>query len=178
MKEVSGVWERVENFIQQGQAIVPVNKEGVGDVVRLVDVDGAELDLDVQAQTFLKHVLAYFGADLVTLRRRYGQVVGKQKMVPLPLSRSFVLVPFNMRKPIGRQSRTGWVVFRRVKGVQEVGEARSELVLARYRLVVYHSQAFCLQQLRNARLVQLEYGALHDRLAESLVGEVPFPYSK
>lgn len=171
-------WEWVEPFIQRGQAIIPVNKEGVGDIVRIVDLSGEEHDLAMQAQTFLKHVLAFFGADLTTLRRRYGQVVGKQKMVPLPLSRSFVLVPFNMRKPIGRQSRTGWVVSRRVKGVREVGDTLSELMLSRYTLRVYHSRAFCLQQLRNARLVQLEYAELHARLTETMVSEAPLSYSK
>ena len=31
-------WEAVEQFIQKGQAILPVNKPGVGDVTRLVDL--------------------------------------------------------------------------------------------------------------------------------------------
>lgn len=171
-------WEAVEQFIQKGQAILPVNKPGVGDVTRLVDLVGRERDLAMQATTFLKHVLAFFGADLVTLRRRFGPLIGKKKMVPLPLSSTRILIPFNTREAIGRQTRTGWVVACRVMGVEERSEVRTAIQLINYTVEVHHSHAFCMQQLRYARLVQLEFDALHKRLAESQVSESSSPYSE
>ncbi|GGK28911.1 hypothetical protein GCM10010965_22180 [Caldalkalibacillus thermarum] len=154
-------WQNIEFFVSKGQAILPVNVPETGDIAMLVDQKGQEHFVQVQAQTFLKQVLAYFGTDLPTLRRRYGQVIGKKKMIPLPLSSRWVLAPFNTRQPIGRQSRTGWILAEAVRGIREHSPALSELELNHYSVKVYHSKLFCQQQLRSARLVQLEFDQLH-----------------
>ncbi|MDQ0338520.1 hypothetical protein J2S00_001306 [Caldalkalibacillus uzonensis] len=169
-------WQTLEFFVARGQAILPVNVPGEGDIVMLVDHQGEEYYVGVHAQTFLKQLLTYFGTDLHTLRRRYGQVIGKKKMIPLPLSSGWVLAPFNTRRPIGRQSRTGWILTEAVQEVQEHAPTLSELKLHHYTVMVYHSKLFCQQQLRSARLVQLEFDQLHQR--RPVVKEHPWPYSR
>jgi hypothetical protein len=67
----------------------------------------------------------------------------------------------------------GWV-----KGVQERSEVRTAIQLVNYTLEVHHSKAFCLQQFRSARLVQLEFMELHQRLTETMVSEMAGLYSK
>lgn len=154
-------WVVVERFILRGQAFLPINKEGKGDIVKLIFDEGNTLLVDVQGRTFFNQVLAYFGADAQSIRGRYGPVIGKKQMVPFPLSTQWVLIPFYTRVPIGRQSRTGWIVGQRISEIKEVSRGKSSIALNRAEVLVYHSKRFCQQQLRHARLVLLEYEQVH-----------------
>lgn len=157
-------WLPVEEFIRRGQAFVPVNAEGKGDVVKLIYVDASTELVDVHVETFLKHVLAFFGTDLLSLRRRYGPTIGKKQLIPLPLSNQYTLVPFNTRQPIGRQTCTGWVHFSKIAALQEVTPYMTNLQLQRYTLPVFHSPSFTHSQIRHARLIELEYLEVHRQL--------------
>ncbi len=154
-------WLAVEQFVARGQAFMPVNAEGKGDIVKLLFPGGQTYLLDVQARTFLKQILRFFGGDLLSLRKRYGQVIGKKQLIPLPLSRQWTLVPFNMRIPIGRQDRTGWVVAQYVHQIEELSPTVTDIHLEQMKIRVYHSRTFCLQQMRSARLVQAEFEEIH-----------------
>lgn len=151
----------VYRFISEGQAFIPVNAIGKGDVVQLIYMDGSTQLVDVQAETFLKHVLAYFGAELKPLRKRYGSAIGKKQLVPLPLSRNWTLIPFITREAIGRQSRTGWFVFSMIRRFQEIAPQETKLYLQDYSITILHSARFTRKQMLNAKLVEAEYERIH-----------------
>lgn len=151
----------VYKFIIEGQAFIPVNAVGKGDVVQIIYVDGSTQLVDLQVQTFLKHVLDYFGAELKPLRRRYGGAIGKKQLVPLPLSRNWTLIPFNTREAIGRQARTGWFVFSMIERLQEIAPQETKLFLHDYSITILHSARFTRKQILNARLVEAEYDRIH-----------------
>lgn len=154
-------WLTIEHFVSKGQAFLPVNAVGKGDIVQLIYQDGSTQLIDVQAQTFLKHVLSFFGTDLLSLRRRYGRVIGKKQLVPLPLSKQWTLVPFNTREAIGRQTRTGWIVFSKIQHLLEKNPHQTTIQLHEYSVMIYHSERFTFEQLRNAKLVEVEFEQIH-----------------
>jgi hypothetical protein len=155
-------WKEVKHFVSLGQAFVPINLENRGDSVKLFFKDGTTVCLDMQANLFLKRLLTFFGTSAAINRHRYGELVGKKQLVPIALSYGFTLIPFNVREPIGRQSRIGWFVSREIERFQKKSPHVTIVQLSSHNIPVFHSQKFCLDQLKNAKWIEMCYGEIHE----------------
>lgn len=152
----------VERFLIDGSAFVPHNHEGVGDQLIVMLANGEKVQVRMKAQTFLEQVVRFFGSDLVALRKLYGQVIGRRYQVPLPLTAQFTLVPYKVRKPIGRQGAHGWFVAEQIRGLKRKSRVSTTIYLiGKYEITVLQSLESCEQQLRHVLLVQHHYAKLH-----------------
>ncbi|QIZ69127.1 competence protein ComK [Geobacillus subterraneus] len=156
-------WKEVKKFTSTGQAFVPVNVEGRGDSVELFFKNGETQQLDMQCSLFLKQLLTFFGTSVSINRHRYGELVGKKQLVPIVLSYGFTIIPFNVRQPIGRQSRVGWFVSREIERFQQRSHQFTLVHLSSgHQVPVLHSRKFCLDQLKNAKWIEMCYGEIHE----------------
>lgn len=155
-------WKEVKHFAALGQAFVPVNLENRGDSVKLFFRDGTTRCLDMRSDLFLKQLLTFFGTSAAINRHRYGELVGKKQLVPIVLSYGFTLIPFNVREPIGRQSRIGWFVSREIERFRKKSSHITIVELSSHDIPVFHSQKFCLDQLKNAKWIEMCYGEIHE----------------
>lgn len=154
--------EKVEQFLSAGQAFLPTNVENKGDSVKLFYKDGSIELLDMQCESFLAKLLAYFGISVSANRNRYGKLVGKKQLVPIVLSYGITLIPFNVRDPIGRQSRIGWFVTKDISRFKKETQHKTLILFAKHEISVMHSEKFCLEQLKNAKCIELCYGQIHE----------------
>jgi hypothetical protein len=155
-------WKKVERFLSAGQAFVPVNAENKGDSVQLYFKDGSIELLDMQSDTFLSKLLYYFGTSVVANRNRYGKLVGKKQLVPIVLSYGITLIPYNVREPIGKQTRIGWFITKEISSFYKKSPHHTLVQLSQHEIPVMHSEKFCFEQLKNARCIELCYGEIHE----------------
>lgn len=154
-------WRAVERFISMGQAFLPVNYEGQGDVVSILFKNGQEEKLSMSADSFLKQLLMYYGTSISASRQRYGYFLGKKQLVPIPLSYGATIVPYHTREAIGRQTRTGWFVASEINGFKKLDQHQTILTLSEHGVTVFHSKKFCFEQLKNARWIEFCFQELH-----------------
>ena len=155
-------WRKVESFLATGQAFVPVNVKDQGDSVQLYLKDGSSELLDMQCGTFLNKLLTKFGTSMSANRNRYGTLVGKKQLVPIILSYGITLIPFNVREPIGKQTRNGWFITREISSFRKQSPYHTIVQLDQHEINVMHSEKFCFEQLKNARCIELCYGEIHE----------------
>lgn len=154
-------WSQVERFLASGQAFVPINVESKGDAVQVLFKDGSVETLDMNCELFLAKLLAYFGTSVSANRNRYGKLVGRKQLVPIVLSYGITLVPFNVRVPIGKQTRVGWVIAKEITCF--VTKPHKTLIqLSKHEIRVLNSEKFCFEQLKNAKCIELYYGQIHE----------------
>ncbi|WP_096203188.1 competence protein ComK [Bacillus sp. FJAT-45350] len=154
-------WPHVEEFLSYGQAFYPVNSEGSGDVLMILLDNGDRKIVNMSCDTFLKQLLMYYGTSMSASRQRYGYFLGKKQMVPVPLSHGKTLIPFHTREPIGRQSKTGWVIAKEIDAFRKKTLHETEVQLGAHSISVKHSSKFCFEQLKNARWIELCFQELH-----------------
>lgn len=154
----------IERFIQEGQAFIPQNVKGKGDSVLLFFKDGQTEVADLRPELFLKKLVDFFCTSVAVNRNRYGSLIGKRNLVPIALSYGLVLVPYNTRETIGKQSRVGWVLSREIASMKQTSPNKTYIHLADHghQLPVLHSQKFCLDQLKNAKCIELFYREIHE----------------
>jgi len=155
-------WKLVERFLSSGQAFVPINVDNKGDSVQLFFRDGSVETFDMQSESFLSKLLSYFGTSVSANRSRYGKLVGKKQLVPIVLSYGIILIPYNVRNPVGRQTRVGWFIAKEIKHCCKESQYKTLIQLSNHEISVLHSEKFCLEQLRNARCIELCYGQIHE----------------
>lgn len=155
-------WKQIENFLSFGQAFIPINADNRGDSVQLLFKDGSMELLDMKIGSFLGKVLYYFGTSISANRNRYGKLVGKKQLVPVVLTYGITLIPFNVREPIGNQTRIGWVIAREVLDFEKKSQHETTIQLNNHDINVLHSEKFCFEQLKNARCIELCYGEIHE----------------
>lgn len=162
----------VEQFLEEGVAFLPHNEVGVGEGVRALLEDGRQEFWRVGVTGMLKALARYHAVDIKALRQRYGQMIGRAQMVPLPIAGDCLLIPFKARIPIGRQPSAGWVLVQHIRDIEELPGGCSLLRLSGgHRVKVWHSRKFCENQLRYADLVQYRYFQLHRWASPSWVLE-------
>ena len=153
-------WLLIEKFLSSGQAFVPVNIKNKGDSVQLYYQDGTTEVLDMKSTLFLSKLLHYFGTSVSANRNRYGKLVGRNQLVPLILSYGITFVPYVVRESIG--SQIGWVRAKEISGFQKKEKDKTFIQLSQHKICVMHSEKFCLDQLKNARCIELCYGEIHE----------------
>lgn len=150
----------VEHFIERLAMLMPVYREGGGDMTRVVLEDGEMWDDPRPVSIVLRAIARYFAVDLVAVRERYGDILGKRLYVPLPLSPHLVLMPLKMRTPrVQKDGTTGYVATHLLERVLEGGNTTSCHLHVRGagQIECLQSRDFARTQIRHARIVQTFY---------------------
>lgn len=91
----------IDKILEKGlSCLMPVYKNDFGNVTEIIDIDGQICIIYKTIKTILKLICKYYGADINSVRQKYGKLINQRNMVPLPLSHDLILIPFKMRKPV------------------------------------------------------------------------------
>lgn len=151
-----------ERFVASGVAFLPENVPDLGDRLRLLLDEGGVATLAVQANRFLRAIAFYYGTDVGVMRQRYGPAIGRKQLIPLPFADDWVMVPFKVRHPIGRQVVHGWFVAQHIRRMVPAAPQRTRVELSGpHAVTVHHSWKFCQAQMRHVRLVRDFYEEIH-----------------
>ncbi len=146
------------DFFHQGVAFLPSNEPDIGDVLLVLGKNGEREVVHITARSYLQQLARLFGVDLAFLRERYGKVIGKKQMIPLPLAPNWTLIPLQVRIPIGKQQAHGWVV---KQSIERIDEGKSILLKGDHQVPLLHSYQDMRRILREAQLVELQYQFFH-----------------
>jgi hypothetical protein len=150
----------VERFIEQLAVLMPIYREGGGDMTRVILQDGQEWDDPRPLYAVLKGIARHFAVDLVAVRERYGAILGKRLYVPLPLSPHLTLVPLKMRLPrVYKDGTTGYVVSGAVDKILMGSSTTCCQVEVRGAGFIdcLQSRDFAVKQMLHADIVQMYY---------------------
>jgi hypothetical protein len=152
--------EAAERFAGELAMLMPIYVPGGGDMTEIV-TEGGERWIDPRpVPLVLKSVARYYGVDLVAVRERYGDILGRRLNVPLPLSPHLVLIPLKMRLPrVQKDGTTGYVATRCIERIRPCEEPNRCCLLLGGVVEVecLQSLEFVKQQVRRARIVETFY---------------------
>lgn len=148
----------VVEFFQHGVAFLPSNEPGIGDVLLVYGKNGERDIVRLSVRGYLQQLVRFFGVDLITIRDRYGKVIGKKQMIPLPLAPEWTLLPIQVRSPIGKQQAHGWIV---KQAIERINEGKSIQLKGGHVIPLLHSYEDMRRKLREAQLAEMHFQLLH-----------------
>ncbi|WP_048601832.1 hypothetical protein [Rubeoparvulum massiliense] len=164
-----------ERWIADGVAFLPVNLQGLGDVTRLYYIDGQEEICEVPVQHFFADLTQIFGIDASLMRKRYGRLLGKSQLIPIPFSYEWTLLPLKVRSPIGRQSCYGWFLAQEIQRIEEVERLQTHVFLTGgHRIPILHPAHTIRERIRDAMVVQYQFQLLHQRISQAKERNLPY----
>ena len=140
---------------KQIAALVPCYHESMGNATEIIYLDGDSAVIPRTVKTVLRNIAAEFTVDLDASRKKYGEMLGCRRAVPVPLSAGMIMFPLKMRKAVSKNdSSRGYINFAAVKEVREAGRACSMVILENDRqLKCLHSIKNLNQHLRNCHFL-------------------------
>lgn len=91
----------INRIIEKGiSSMVPIYINESGNSTEITTKDGQSYIILKTLKTVLKIICRFYGADVKSVRIKYGKIINQKTIVPLPLSYNLVLIPFKTRKPI------------------------------------------------------------------------------
>ena len=131
-----------------------------------------------KTKTLLQAMARIFAADLKALRENYRNFLGHKGLVPLPLHRNLILVPFRVRRVQYKDhGATGYAVFNKVECVQPPDMESSDLAVSRIGMIggasfeCLEKPATIKKRLTEASQVQKEYSRFYSGRAAYPVSE-------
>lgn len=111
----------MENLLKKEiMAVIPKYEENRGNCTEIY-IDGVEpLIIDKSVKTIMRLISKHYMIDLRELKRRYGGLISSPNLVPIPLSRKDVFVPFKIRKPMYKNDGAfGYINMRYIDKIKE-----------------------------------------------------------
>lgn len=154
---------KLEDVLDVGlAALLPVYEDG--NVTKLITSVGEQI-IDVRtARTVLKNLARNFGVDLAATREKYGRLLNKRNIIPIPLAADLVLIPVKVREhPLGQNDGTlGYFNFCEIQRVEKSSGNSSTIILkCGVSIPTVVSETTVREYIKNARLVESFYMAKH-----------------
>jgi len=101
----------VDSLLEKGiVAVVPRYRDGSGDSVDFITSDGIVSSCSHTINWALKSIARYYGVDMISIKKRYSEMLGAKHNLPLPFASEAVFMPVKVRKPIvAKDGATGFV---------------------------------------------------------------------
>lgn len=114
--------ERVLN--EELMAILPQYVDNRGNCTKIYAVGLEPLILDKSIKTILRLIGKHYMIDLKELKKRYGALVSSPNLVPIPLSKRDVFIPFKTRVPMYKNDGAfGYINMRHIEKIREEKES-------------------------------------------------------
>ncbi len=97
-------WRRdINSWLNMGiYGLVPIYHKDGGNYTKLIFKSDPPIIVEKNIQTVLVRLAAFFQKDIRLIRQQAREITGQRSMNPLPITLDIILVPFKMRKPIGK----------------------------------------------------------------------------
>ena len=108
------IFESVMRLMEEGEAFIPVETEGVGFQTKVFYCNGDDELLNCTTQRYLKILAEQYGIDLKILTSNFSTIIDKKQFIPLPLAPHLVLIPFLQLRTSNKNHIKGWVNLHRI----------------------------------------------------------------
>jgi len=114
----------LEDIVDEGLAcLVPEYLKAVGNVTRVVSIKGEDIVEKKSVKSILRRLARIYAVDIISLRSKYGKIIGQKNIVPLPFSSELILVPFKTRTPMAPWDGTiGYISYSQIEKIKEDSE--------------------------------------------------------
>ena len=133
-------------------ALIPCYHQSYGNATEIVYLEEKPVIVPRTVKTVIKNLARLHAVDLKALRKKYGEMLGCKRAIPIPFSSKMILMPVRMREVISKNdSSRGYINYLMIKDVREEDEGpTSTVVLKNNReIVCYHSIKNLNQHIRN-----------------------------
>ena len=120
----------IKDWINKGMCgLVPIYHKNGGNYTKLIFEDNPPTIIEKRIHTVLVRLAAFFQKDIRLIRQQAREVTGQRSMNPLPITSDIILVPFKMRKPIGKDDgAVGYILNSAIENIVQ-GEDGVRVVL-------------------------------------------------
>lgn len=87
-------------FREDMMAIIPTYVDSKGNCTTVHRKDFDPLVLDKTIKTIIRLIGKYYMIDLNSMKKRYSPLLSSRNLIPIPLSRTDILIPFKTRVPM------------------------------------------------------------------------------
>jgi len=117
-------WRRdIKGWIDKGiYGLVPIYHKDGGNYTKLIFKSDPPILVEKRVQRVIVRLAAFFQKDIRLIRQQAGEITGQRSMNPLPITLDIILVPFKMRKPIGKDD--GAVGYILSSAIERIVQAR------------------------------------------------------
>ncbi len=97
-------WRRdISSWLNKGiYGLVPVYHKDGGNYTKLIFKSDPPIIVEKRIQTVIVRLAAFFQKDIRLIRQQAREITGQRSINPLSITLDIILVPFKMRKPIGK----------------------------------------------------------------------------
>ncbi|WP_353095836.1 competence protein ComK [Tissierella praeacuta] len=101
-------------------AILPQYVDNRGNCTKIYTMDTEPLILEKSIKTAMRLIGKHYMIDLMELKKRYRDLVSSPNLVPIPLSKRDVFIPFKTRVPMYKNDGAfGYINMRYIKKIKE-----------------------------------------------------------
>ena len=133
--------------------------------------DGSSIEHKRKVRSVIIELAGLFQKDIVLLRKQSNDVLSQKTMTPLSIAPGIIVVPFKMRKPVGKDDGTAGYVFEsHVDGIEEAKEGSILRLKCGRRLAVMEGAKTATRHMDNAMRLKnntVHYSAKNDQTAAS-----------
>ena len=116
-----------EIFQEEVMAIVPKYVESKGNCTTVHRKGLDPLVLDKTIKTVIKLVGKYYMIDLNSMKKRYSSLLSSRNLIPIPLSRNDIFIPFKTRIPMYKND--GAFSYINMKYIKEIKQKQNTTIV-------------------------------------------------
>ncbi len=95
--------QEIKEWINRGMwGLVPIYGKDGGNCTKIIFENRPPVIIERRIHTILVKFAAIFQKDIRLIREQAREITGQRSMNPLPINADIILVPFKMRKPVGK----------------------------------------------------------------------------
>ncbi|MFY9176870.1 MAG: hypothetical protein WBI74_02040 [Caldicoprobacterales bacterium] len=118
--------KEIKNWIDKGiYGLVPIYHKDGGNYTKIIFKNNPPIIVEKKINTVLVRFAAYFQKDIRLIRQQAREITGQRSMNPLPVTLDIILVPFKMRKPVGKDD--GAVGYILSSAIEKIAQAKDEV---------------------------------------------------
>jgi competence transcription factor ComK len=161
-------------------ALVPCYHSSMGNVTEVIYLDEEPVVIPRTIKTVLKNTAREYAVDLGASRKKYAEILGCRRAVPLPINPDTILMPLKMREVISKNdSCRGYINYLAVRDVTEAGRTHSLVILKDGRaLKCMHSIKNVNQHLRNCHFLYQRINGASELNTNNAVDYLNYPATK
>jgi len=176
--------ENLEKILSLGLAyILPTYVEDLGNVTRVATIKGNEIIEKRTIRSVLGRIASYYGIDIQAQREKYGKIIGRKNIVPIPLTVNLILVPFKVRKPIiSWDGSLGYLSYNQIQQVKKGDNNRESIIILKCgkEIKCFNKMITSKRHITDAKIVYKAYTNLYEakEKQDTILNEIQETYAK
>lgn len=153
-------------------AILPLYDTDGANCTEILLEEGSRIKHKRKLKSVLIELAGLYQKDLSLLRKNAAKALGQKSMLPISISPGLTLVPFKIRKPVGKDDgAVGYVIESAVIGIDDTENDVILKLKGGFRVIVFEKFKTAQRHLEDAGRVRknaMQYSLKHDQMSSAL----------